>query len=159
VLSDFMQVLPNRIAEYDLTQAGSTGLVRIHVSGPAYHHPQNERYASPLMIARLEQRVYDTGDELGWKVVDTAPLPTVQQQVAETIWEGRLQLPSPVPSPARIVVLEAEIHSADPKTQGVVIGNLENQVFPISRETGTSSTVKLDGLGVRVVFADAVELP
>jgi len=56
-------------------------------------------------------------------------------------------------------VLEAEIHSADPKAHGIVVGSLENQIFPISRETGTGSMVKLDGLGVRVVFADAVELP
>jgi len=159
VLSDFMQVLPNRRVEYDLTQVGGTGLVRIRVNGPAYHHPQNKLFASPLMIARLEKRVYDTGDELGWEVVATTPLPATQQQVAETIWEGQLQLPSPAPSPARIVVLEAEIHSADPKTHGVAAGSLEDRVFPISRETGTSSMARLDNIGVRVVFADAIEVP
>jgi hypothetical protein len=159
VLSDFMQVLPDRTVEYDLTQVGGSGLVQLRVHGPAYHHPRDKPYASPLMIARLERRLYDTGDELGWEVVGTAPLPTTQQQVAETVWEGRLQLPSPAPSPARIVVLEAEIHGADPTTRRATADSLEERIFPISRETGTGSLARFDNIAARVVFADAIELP
>jgi hypothetical protein len=82
VPSDFIQVLPHRTVVYDTATANQVG---IRVNGPAYFHPERQQFASPLVIARVERRRFDTGDELGWEVMTTQAIPVVTQDVADTV--------------------------------------------------------------------------
>jgi hypothetical protein len=159
VLSDFIQVLPHRTARYDTTAVVATGEVGIRVNGPAYFQRERERFASPLMLARVERRRFDTGDELGWEVVGSQAIPVVQQSVADTVWEVRLRLPSPAPTPLRIVVLEAEVYATDPQARSAVEARLRDDFFPTGGDEASSPLFVRQNLGYRVVFADAITLP
>lgn len=158
VLSDFIQVLPHRTVNYDLNQVGS-GVVDIRVKGPAYFHPEREQYASPLVVARVERRVFDTGDELGWKTVAEHILPAVQQSTEETVWRGQVQLPNPVPSPMRIAVIESEVYEVDTQGDDDITSVPGATSVPVAGHPTDDQSAKREGVGSRIVFADAIELP
>ncbi|HEV8578674.1 MAG TPA: hypothetical protein VGX68_06280 [Thermoanaerobaculia bacterium] len=158
VPSDFIQVLPHRTVVYDTTQANQ---VSIKVNGPAYFNPQHEQFASPLVIARVERRRFDTGDELGWEGMTTQVIPVDQQSVANTVWKGTVALPNPAPGPLRVLVLEAEIYATDPQAVNAVIAGLaglRNDFFPEGHDPATG-TAGRQNLGYRIAFADSIELP
>lgn len=155
VPSDFLQILPHRTAVYDTTDATKIG---IRVSGPAYFHPQQEQLASPLVIARVERRRFETGDALGWEVITTHAIPAVQQTVDDTRWEGTVPLPNPAPGPLRILILEAEILATDPRAHLAAEAGLRTDFFPQDIDPLTGMAGRRD-LGYRVTFADAIELP
>jgi hypothetical protein len=115
VLAEFTQVVPHRLAEYDLNELAMNNTVRVRLSGPAYFNVQQEQFASPLVILRLEQRQHgDDGDDaLGWEAVATQLLPPVQQTVEETVWEGIFTVPPGLPQPLRLVLLEVEVYLVD----------------------------------------------
>ena len=56
VLANFIQTVPRRSVEYDTSQLGTTGTVRVQVEGPAYVRNQNDPGSVPQMILRLEKR-------------------------------------------------------------------------------------------------------
>jgi len=155
VPSDFIQVLPHRTVVYDTTNANEVG---IKVNGPAYLQHQLEQLASPLVIARVEKRRFDTGDELGWEVMTSHAIPPTTQTVADTIWEGKVPLPNPAPGPLRILVLEAELYATDPQAIQTALAGLHSDVFSgkIDPATGMAGS---RNLGYRIAFADAIELP
>ena len=106
VLSDFIQVVPHRTVEYDLTNLNVDSTLQVRVSGPSYLFKQMEIYGSPLVAVRLERRQYtDATDELGWEEIATTMLSPVQQLVEKTVWQGMISVPSPAPHPLRIVVM------------------------------------------------------
>lgn len=158
VLSDFMQLLPHRTVEYDLNRMGPDNLIPIRVRGPAYFHRELKDFGSPLVVARLERRRYDTGDELGWETIATQALAPIQQQRAETIWHGELRLPAQPPSPMRVVVLEAETYQADPLDRERVRSRLENELLPPRGDVPPGTADPAGGFNFRIVFADSIEL-
>ena len=85
-------------------------------------------------------------------------LEIVQQDVDETIWRGDVELPSSVPGPRRIVLLEAEVHQADRVDPDAAAANLQGQLLQF-RGDDTPALVARGGLAPRVVFADALVLP
>jgi hypothetical protein len=159
VPSDFIQILPHRRVRYDLTQLGLTNEVDVRVNGPAYFNRQREQFASPLVVARVEQRRFDTGDELGWEVVTTQAVPVVRQDPEDTVWQGKVLIPSPAPGPLRLVILEAEVYDTDPQTASTVDSQLRGSFFPVGDDVPTSAVVGQRSLGFRIAFADAVQLP
>jgi hypothetical protein len=159
VPSDFIQVLPHRRVRYDMTQLGLTNEVDIRVNGPAYFNRQREQFASPLVVARVERRQFDTGDELGWEVVTTQVIPVVQQNPEDTVWQGRVLVPSPAPGPLRLVILEAEVYDTDPQTVSTVDSQLRGGFFPVGAGVPPSAVFGQRNLGFRIAFADAIELP
>jgi hypothetical protein len=160
VPSDFIQVLPHRTVKYDTTQVGVTGEVGLRVNGPAYFNRQREQLGTPLVVARVERRRFDTGDALGWEPVATQAIPVVQRNAADTVWQGQLKLPSPAPSPLRILVLEAEIYATDPQARLEAESRLlGGEVFPAAGEVPSSAVVGGQNLGYRITFADSIELP
>jgi hypothetical protein len=158
VLSDFIQVLPHRTVKYDASQVNVTQQVEITVNGPAYFQRERKQFASPLVVARIEQRRFDTGDELGWETVARQPIPVVQQDVDNTIWTGMVQVPNPAPSPMRIVVLEAEVYATDPEVRRDAERRVGEEDFPLGGDAPAGTGSRKEGLGYRVVFADAIEL-
>jgi hypothetical protein len=158
VLSDFAQVLPHRTVRYDTNLISSNSTVEIRVNGPAYYHRENKDFASPIVIARIERRLYDTGDDLGWEVVGTQQIPPVQQSPEETVWQAEVPLPGIPPSPMRIVVLEAEVYAADPRHYSEIEQQLRDEIFPRDDHTPGMAGQTHD-IGYRIVFADAIELP
>lgn len=160
VLSDFAQLLPHRTVRYDTTQIVNNNTVGVRVNGPAYFHRESKQFASPLVIARVERRLFDTGDELGWEVVSTHQIPPIQQNRGNTIWQADIELPATVPSPMRIVILEAEIYTVDPQARGVVATQLRDEIFPRNDDQPRGAILGgREDLGHRVVFADAIEIP
>ncbi len=160
VLSDFIQVLPHRTVHYDASQVNVTHEVEITVNGPAYFQRERKPFASPLVVARIERRRFDTGDELGWETVAKHPIPVVQQDPKNTIWTAKVQVPSPAPSPMRIVVLEAEVYDVDPEVRRDVERRVGEEDFPLRGDDSPAGTApRRADLGYRIVFADAIELP
>ena len=158
VPSDFIQILPHRRVRYDLTQLGATNEIAVRVSGPAYFNRQREQLASPLVVARIERRLYDTGDELGWEVVTTQAVPVVQQDPEDTAWEGRVLIPSSATGPLRLVLLEAEVYDTDPQTVSAATAQLFGGSSAAS-DVPSTAVFGQRNLGFRIAFADAIELP
>ncbi len=159
VPSDFLQVLPHRRVDYNLNRIAADGLIPIRVRGPAYLHRELEQLGSPLVMARLERRRFDTGDELGWETVASQALPATKKDPRETVWEGELRLPAQAPSPMRVVVLEAEMYEADPAERTELTALLAGGQVGISDQPTASSVGGDRQRGFRIAFADSIELP
>ncbi len=157
-LAEFTQVVPHRVAEYDLNNLVAGNTVHVRLRGPAYFHVQQEQLASPFVLLRLERRQHgDDGDDvLGWEAIATQLLPPVQQTVEETIWEGVMTVPPGLPQPLRLSLLEVELYLVDRDRWQDVLALFE-QEMP-DDDAGTS-IIQLRQRGYRVVFADSLMLP
>jgi hypothetical protein len=146
--------------DYDLTNLNVDSTLQVQVSGPSYLFPQMEIYGSPLVAVRLERRQYsDATDELGWETIATTMLPPVHQFVEKTVWQGTISLPSPMPHPLRIVVMEAELFRADETVSNEAMERiLGPEVFSRGADGSLSGTSD-SGRGVRVVFVDELIVP
>ncbi len=153
VLSDFVQVPPHRLVEYDLNNVVPGGTLPIRVIGPSYQN-DGEVTGTSLLIARLERRQHgDTlADEpMGWEPFATIVLERTGQTEWEMVWEGTLDLPTPLPQPLRVSVLEVEGHRADGRVPTDLLGLITHH----DPATGHGRVGTEEGRGYRVVFADA----
>jgi hypothetical protein len=159
VLSDFIQVVPHRTVDYDLTNLNVDSTLHVKVSGPSYLFQEKEIFGSPLMAVRLEQRQYaDATDELGWELISTIMLSPVQQLVEETVWEGTITVPGPLPHPLRVLVMEAELFRAD-KSMPNDMQRLLGQELLRGDVDRSLSEVDEVARGYRVVFTDELIIP
>jgi hypothetical protein len=113
VLSDFVQVVPHRTAEYDFDNVVANGSVRVRLYGPAH---AGEGLTRNIVIAILERREHgDTAadEPVGWVADAAIFLASTSTTGFDQSWEGVLQLPDPLPDPLRISVLEMEVHRTD----------------------------------------------
>ncbi len=160
VLADFVQVVPHRTVTYDLAQIPVDSTLHVKVVGPSYFYPQLETRGTTQMVAGLQQRQFaGMEDELGWQAIAGQFLTPTSVSTQETIWEGTIAVPQPLPHPLRVVVLELEGYLADQVWTPVEFmrmaesGEIEGTV-PL-----TATHVDKPVRGFRIVFADAVELP
>lgn len=166
VLTDFIQVVPHRQVTYDLNNAVAGGMLPVTVTGPGYFNPDNNIYGPSIMVARLERRQFGDADphnELGWEPFAATVLKSSSAGGFNQIWQGALALPNPLPTPLRVVVLEAERYQTDSRTWRDVINILgQEQVsgqIDASTAAGTSALLQVSRLGYRLTFADAIVLP
>jgi hypothetical protein len=111
-LSDFCQVVPHRQVVYEPIDTLTGKEVKIRLSGPAYFQRQWEKRGSPVVMAVLMQskQAAMPGD-LDWEIIPgtAVVLNPIQQDPAETIWEGSTRLLNPLPNPLRAAVFEYEL--------------------------------------------------
>jgi hypothetical protein len=104
-----------------------------------------------LVVLRLERREHGdalANDELGWEPIATSIVQGTSVDGYEMLWQGRLPVPDPLPSPLRVSVLELEAYRADERGADDLIGEL----------MGANGARVLQGdraMSHRVVFADA----
>jgi len=155
VLADYVQLAPHRRVDYDLSNVGTTGDVGIRVRGPV-----GFRFELPtVMLARPAQRdprVADPEDELGWTEFGSPVMLELQpgSSMEEAVWSGTLTLPSPAPSPVRVVLRELELFPRSGDTT-VSIPEPEGGRLP-NPPTGS---IFLPEFSERVVFVDTLTLP
>jgi hypothetical protein len=97
---------PHRQVEYDLKDLQANGRFDITVTRPGRNPGSVHSHAGELR--RRDPRVPDVEDELGWDGVRQAGLQTFQfgAHRKDTTWSGTIPLPSPQPSPLRVLVRE-----------------------------------------------------
>ncbi len=114
VRADFSQVVPHRKIEYDRSDLAANGVLHIRANGPSYFSPDTQQFGSTIMVARLERRQFPgQADELAWQSFGFEVLNPVQQDPANTVWEGRVILPQPLTEEIRVVLLELEMFQSD----------------------------------------------
>lgn len=150
VLSDFVQVVPERTATYELLPPGPDAAVTVNVSlkGPAPAELELEPRLRRV-FARVERRRDGDllHDPLGWEPFLTIGLSSKDPSALVQEWAGGMSVPTPVPVPLRVVVLEVEVHDAD----GVFPDNPLHLFEALDDKTASHQRG-----GYRVVFADAV---
>jgi len=156
--ADYTQVVPDRRVDYDLARLGVDGSLPIRVAGPTYIMPGREQLQTTILVARLERRQFELlNDELGWEPMATVILNPTVMDLAETVWEGALTVPVPAPGALRVTVLEIELFAADAGVQRDLIGLISREAQAEANLAG--AMLQREGLGYRVVFADALALP
>jgi hypothetical protein len=155
-LSDYVQLAPHRQVDYDLKDLQANETIDITVRGPAGIRMQRP----PVMLvtfARRDPRVLDPDDELGWEEFGSPAALTFQFGAAlqDSTWSGTVPLPSPAPSPLRVVVRELELYERDEDTAAVTLPGKD----PLGQPVPDSDLFDLPRFRTRVVFVDALELP
>jgi hypothetical protein len=153
VLADYVQLAPHRQVDYDLTNMQSNETLTITVRGPV-----GFRFERPTVMlvsfAERDPRVPDPKDELGWVEFGNPFLLDIQQGSTpeEATWSKKIALPSPQPSPLRLLVRELELFPGEQDTTVVIPGRkVVDQPPP--------GMIDFPRFQERVVFADALELP
>ena len=160
-LTDFVQIVPERTATYDLANVVAGGEVDVTLEGPGHDEGDWARNGRTIVVARLEAREHgdtSTTEPLGWTAIDSVLLERVQGPSNTVRWAGSLDLPMPLPKPLRVSILEAQLLRAD----GGRVAEFMQQLGT-RRELGGSAfgmhTATIAGageiFGARVVFADA----
>lgn len=165
-LSDFCQVVPHRTLTYDTSFLQSANReIRIQMRGPAYWHRQWEAYGSPLVQAvLLRGRHSQMHGDLDWEIVPGSPrmLEVVQRDPAETVWQGSLVAPDPLPDPLRVAVLEYELYKqvvGDQASSGESLASLTHLASQASEQAvGGMVIMPPVSAGARLTFFDAVTL-
>jgi hypothetical protein len=149
VLADYIQLAPNRRVEYGLKDVQTNGTIGVKVTGPLGIRGQQSTVML-VSFAERDPRVPDVEDELGWtEVGDQAGLQIQYGDSPEnTTWSGTIPLPSPQPSPLRVLVRELELF---PRGETVVVIPKPENVKELP--PGTTRFQE------RVVFADSLVLP
>ena len=161
VLTDFIQVVPERTATYDLTNVVVGGTVNVALEGPGHAEGDWARNGRTIVVARLEAREHgDTSatEPLGWTTIESVPLERTQGPGNAVRWTGSLALPTPLPTPLRVSILEAQLLRAD----GGRVAEFTRQLSTGHEEGGPAFGMHLatiagpgETFGARVVFADA----
>jgi hypothetical protein len=159
VLSDFVQVAPDRRVEYDLGNLIANGSLQVRLSGPGHRMADGPVNGATVVVARLESREFgDTvaSDPVGWKPFDTIILERLAEVDHDVSWEGTFTLPAALPSPLRVTVLEAQVLGNDSGDIDTLIGQMSRQVEGASI-VGAAMVQPVDEarFGYRVIFADA----
>jgi len=161
VLSDFIQVVPDRQVDYDLNNAVAGGTLPVTVTGPGYFNQDVAIPGSSVVVARLERRQFgdaDASDDAGWEPVAATLLAPGGGSGFIRSWQGTLTLPNPLPSPLRVVVLEAELYLTGSQNWQDVVKIMGQQ--QIEGPVGSTPTMlELPDIGYRITFADATVLP
>jgi hypothetical protein len=164
ILSDFVQVAPDRRVEYDLGNVVAGGSLQVRLSGPTHEMADGPINGATVVVARLESREFGDAvetDPVGWKPFDTIILDQVAHVDHVATWEGTFTLPAAVPSPLRVTVLEAEVLRNDAGDVGQLIGQIRGQAEGRG-EFGMMVMAPADEarFGYRIVFADTtIALP
>ncbi|HVG44603.1 MAG TPA: hypothetical protein VM890_07730, partial [Longimicrobium sp.] len=156
VLSDFVQVVPERTAAYKVVPgSGAESVIHVGLEGPATVQAPGSLVGARSAVAFLERRRHGDAlhDPLGWEAVVAVHLTSSDPSALDQVWSGDLVVPNPLPAPFRVVLLELEFHGAD--------GQLHENplhLFPPPFDPGSDSageSILEQPLGYRVVFADA----
>jgi hypothetical protein len=149
VLADYIQLAPNRRVAYDLQNIQTNGTIAIEVRGPLGIRAQQST-VMVVSFAERDPRVPDPEDELGWVEIGNQAVLQFQYGASpgDTTWSGTIPLPSPQPSPLRVLVRELELFPRGETT--VEIPKPENVKEPSSA---------IPRFQERVVFADSLVLP
>jgi hypothetical protein len=159
VLPNFVQIVPARTATYDLASVVAGGEVEVTLEGPGHDEGDWARNGRTIVVARLEERTHGdayTTEPLGWTAIDSVLLERAQGPSNTVRWTGSLDLPTPLPKPLRVSILEAQLLRADGGRVAEFIRQLST-----GRERGAalgmhSATIAGPGetFGARVVFVD-----
>jgi hypothetical protein len=155
VLADYVQLAPHRRVDYDLKDVQTNGILDITVRGPVGF--RLERPTVMLVnFARRDPRVPDPQDELGWAEFGNRMVLELQGSSTpeQATWSGKIPLPSPQPSPLRVLVRELELFQGGDDTTVVIPGTTGGE-----QPTPSTGTFDFPRFQERVVFADALELP
>lgn len=158
VLSDFVQVAPDRRVEYDLGNVVANGSLGVRVSGPGHGMADGPINGAAIVVARLESREFgDTvaTDPVGWEPIDTIVLERVSDVGHVVTWAGSFNLPASLPTPLRVSVLEAQVLRNDAGDVGQLIGQLTSPAAAAGA-FGMSILAPAEEarFGYRVIFAD-----
>jgi len=165
VLSDFVQVAPHRWAEYDLGNVVAGGSIPVRLHGPGHVFGDRVWNGTTIVVARLERRLHgdaDASEPLGWTPIESLLLDQVPGVGGHDVaWEGALPLPSALPTPLRVSLLEAQVLRADSGNVQDLLRTMQRDDQPTGSVPRTSTVgASLENFGYRVVFADAtVALP
>lgn len=149
---DFAQLLPHRSAQVSRPDAEHA---RVVVTGPVglprFAKHEGRDYAAQVgasrqMRARLERRVPAINTDLGWRTVESIPLPVQGVDGSVVSWEGVLDLPSAI-APQR---------PGTNKDWRVVIEEIE--VLPADPRATRAAELEMPGFGERIVYADVFSL-
>jgi hypothetical protein len=161
VLTDFVQIVPERTATYDLANVVAGGDVDVTLEGPGHDEGDWARNGRTIVVARLEAREHgdtSTTEPLGWTAIDSVLLERTQGPSNMVRWAGSLDLPTPLPKPLRVSILEAQLLRAD----GGRVAEFVRQLTARREADGAAfgmhtATIAGPGetFGARVVFADA----
>ena len=159
VLSDFVQVTPDRRVEYELANVVAGGSLQVRLSGPGHGTADGPINGTTVVVARLESREFGDAvatDPVGWKPFDTIILEQVANSGHVVTWQGAFALPAVLPNPMRVTVLEAQVLRNDAGDVGELIGQLTRQVER-GGELGMMIMQPAEEAryGYRIVFADA----
>ncbi len=169
VLTDPVQVVPDRVVTYDLGLMGSHKLP-ISIGGPAYESPGRRGSTAPLMGVVLQQREYPKAgetDELGWKALAASFIPRIGGSKEWMQWQQTLDVPQSEPAysgPLRVLVLEAQVPpgaaGASPETPSTVGSAGSGASGESDEEYMVTARLMLRlPAGTRIVFSDAIEIP
>jgi choline dehydrogenase-like flavoprotein len=160
VLTDFVQIVPERTATYDLANVVAGGEVEVALEGPGHDEGDWARNGRTIVVARLEARAHgdtSTTEPLGWTAIDSVLLERAQGPSNTVRWIGSVDLPTPLPKRLRVSILEAQLLRAD----GGRVAEFIRQLSTGREERGAalgmhSATIAGPGetFGARVVFAD-----
>jgi hypothetical protein len=165
VLSDFVQVVPERTAAYQVVpQVGPQSRVYVSLTGPATADVQDGA-TRRVVLARVERRrLGDTlHDAVGWKAFHTFVLTSNDTSTLVQEWTGEIALSHPLPEPLRVVLLELELYQTDSRHDADPMQLLESllQDAPdpdpdaVPNLFGSATVLLAERFGYRVVFADA----
>jgi hypothetical protein len=161
VLTDFIQVVPERTATYDLTNLGAGGRIDMTLEGPGHAAGDWARNGRTIVVARLEAREHgdtSTTEPLGWTPIESVLLERTQGPGNTVRWTGSLILATAPPKPLRVSILEAQLLRAD----GGRVPEFIRQLTTAGEEGGAAFGMHIASIagpgetfGARVVFADA----
>jgi hypothetical protein len=165
VQADFIQVVPLRQLQYDLSQLSAAApQISIEVRGPSYLYREHEQQGSPVIMAALQRRQYaDMQDELGWEAIPNAGvmLNPETQAKDETVWKGTIDAPAPQPSPMRVIVTEFELfRSADQDiSPDEMMTGMTHALTHVAEDRDGMIIIPDLPEGIRVSFFDAIVVP
>jgi hypothetical protein len=160
VLTDFVQIVPARTATYDLANVVAGGGIDVTLEGPGHDEGDWARNGRTIVVARLEAREHgdtSTTEPLGWIAIDSVLLERTQGPSNTVRWAGSLDLPTPLPKPLRVTILEAQLLRADSGRVAEFIRQLNT-----GREEVRAAEMQMasfvgpgETFGARVIFSDA----
>jgi hypothetical protein len=188
VLSDFVQVAPDRRVDYELGNVVPNGKLKVTLRGPGHGFADGPMQGGTIVVARLERREHGDAmadEPLGWKAFDAILLNRVSVVDHQITWEGTFDLKSSLPNPLRVSVIEAQALRSDnsqledllvalgqPDEAPAAVGPLDggavlmmdpSAVGPLDGGAALMigpSMVETAAFGYRIVFADAtIALP
>ncbi|MBA2670206.1 MAG: hypothetical protein H0U67_07550, partial [Gemmatimonadetes bacterium] len=157
VLSDFVQVVPHRSVEYQLTSGQPGGLIPVTMRGPSYAVGVRRQLTTSVMVLRLERREHGDShadEPLGWEPISTSIVNGSSVDGHQMQWIGRIPLPDPLPLPLRVTVLEIELHRTDGRPPADLLNLLKTAGSAI-HDIPALMAGQDQPMGYRVVFADS----